>query len=87
MKTIVVEIDDATKVQLDAQRAKGYSLSGFVRRALALALARERRGPVTLTYRKPGGRWQRRTVPARQLDATILRLEDQGAEILTRRPA
>ncbi len=39
----------------------------------------------TLTYRKPGGTWLRRTVPLSQVTRTILKLEDQGAEIVTPR--
>jgi hypothetical protein len=39
-------------------------------------------GPVVLRYRKPGGSWRARRVPERQLTSTILKLEDEGAEIL-----
>jgi hypothetical protein len=89
MKSILLTVPDPLKAQLDALRAEGYSLNGYINAVLARAVAETtiRTGRVTLTYRKPGGAWRRRTVPARQLEATILRLENAGAEIITRRTA
>jgi hypothetical protein len=49
-----------------------------------LAAMRVRTGHVAIAYRKPGKSWQWRTVAARRLEATVLKLEDEGAEIVTR---
>ena len=83
MKTIVVPLPDTLKDKLDIMRARGYTINGFVRAVLTRALADTvaAKGQAVVRYRKPGGRWQRRTVPARLLEATVLKLEDQGAEL------
>ena len=39
MKTIVVPVPDDTKRKLDVMRTKGYTITGYVRQALAQALA------------------------------------------------
>lgn len=39
MKTIVIRIPDGTKARLDALRAQGYTLNGFVRALLDRELA------------------------------------------------
>ena len=39
MKTIVVPVPDETKRKLDEMRKKGYTITGYVRHALAAALA------------------------------------------------
>jgi hypothetical protein len=39
---------------------------------------------VEVTYRKPGERWKRKTVTERNLERVVLKLEDDGAEILVR---
>jgi len=39
MKTIVVPLPDETKAKLDEMRRRGYTITGFVRQALATALA------------------------------------------------
>ncbi|HEV8329176.1 MAG TPA: hypothetical protein VGQ08_17000 [Nitrospiraceae bacterium] len=39
---------------------------------------------IEVTYRKPGERWKRKTVTERNLETVVLKLEDDGAEILTR---
>jgi hypothetical protein len=39
MKTIVVPIPDPIKAKLDAMRAKGYTINGYVRGLLERALA------------------------------------------------
>jgi hypothetical protein len=39
MKTIVVPVPDETKRKLDEMRRRGYTITGFVRAALASALA------------------------------------------------
>jgi hypothetical protein len=85
MRSILLTVPDDMKAQLDAKRAEGYSLNGFIRRALARALTESpppRTGRVGLQYRKPGGTWQHRAVTPRQLEATILQLKDAGAEIV-----
>jgi plasmid stability protein len=83
MKTIVVPLPDHLKQKLDHLRAKrGYSINAYVRSVLTAALRTVPSGPVVLRYRKPGGAWRARTVPERQLTRTILKLEDEGAEIL-----
>jgi len=41
-KVIVVPISPQLKAQLDAMRARGYTINGYVRAAIALALAGER---------------------------------------------
>lgn len=38
MKTIVVPVPDETKRKLDEMRKKGYTITGYVRQALAEAL-------------------------------------------------
>ena len=38
MKTIVVPLPDDLKRKLDAKRAEGYTINGFVRRVLTEAL-------------------------------------------------
>lgn len=38
MKSILLSVPDHMKAQLDAKRAEGYSLSGFIRMVLAKAL-------------------------------------------------
>ena len=38
MKTIVVPVPDETKRKLDIMRTKGFTITGFVRQALAEAL-------------------------------------------------
>jgi hypothetical protein len=86
MKTIVIHIPDPLKTKLDVLRTQGYTINGYVCAVLGRALADRptRHGHVTLTYRKPGGAWRRRTVPTGQVTRTILKLEDQGAEVVTR---
>ena len=37
-----------------------------------------------IAYRKPGEGWKRKTVKDSQLEKTILKLEDAGAEIMCR---
>jgi hypothetical protein len=46
-KVVVVPLDPKMKAQLDAMRARGYTLNGYIRAAIALALAGEPipRGP------------------------------------------
>ncbi len=85
MKSILLTVPDPLKAKLDALRAEGYSLNGYINAVLARELAKQptRTGTVILTYRKPGGPWRRRTVPVGQVTRTILKLEDQGAEIVT----
>ena len=39
---------------------------------------------IAITYRRPGESLRRKIVWARRLEAVVLRLEDEGAEILTR---
>jgi len=83
MKTIAVPLSDELKRKLDVMRTRGYTMNGFVRQALETALADVHpNGHVTIRYRKPGGHWATRAVPAALVEKTILRLEDQGAEIL-----
>jgi hypothetical protein len=86
MKSILLSVPDSMKAQLDQKRAEGYSLNGYIRTVLAQALTASptRTGRVSIQYRKPGGRWQQRTIRARQLKAMVLKLENQGAEIVTR---
>ena len=38
MKTIVVPVPNETKAKLDEMRKKGYTITGYVRQALAEAL-------------------------------------------------
>jgi hypothetical protein len=38
MKTIVVPVPEETKAKLDAMRAQGYTITGYVRKVLAEAL-------------------------------------------------
>lgn len=38
MKSILLSVPDQMKAQLDAKRAEGYSLNGFIRMVLAKAL-------------------------------------------------
>jgi hypothetical protein len=85
MKTIVINIPDPLKAKLDILRTQGYTINGYVCAVLARELAAKptRTGRVTLTYRRPGGSWKRRTVPAGQVTRAILKLEDQGAEIVS----
>jgi hypothetical protein len=83
VKTIVIPISDSLKQKLDHLRAtRGYSINGYVRSVLTAALRTVPSGPVVLRYRKPGGPWRTRRVPEHQLTSTILKLEDEGAEIL-----
>lgn len=85
MRSILVTVPDDMKAQLDALRGKGYSLNGYCRAAIAQVLAQEpkpKTGVVTVRYRKPGGRSQRRRVSAPKLEKAVLRLEDEVAEIL-----
>lgn len=86
MRSILVTVPDDMKQQLDSLRdQKGYSLVGFCRSAIARALTQEpktKTGVVTVRYRKPGGRLQRRRVSAPKLEKSVLKLEDEGAEIL-----
>lgn len=82
MKTIVVPVPDSLKQKLDYMRTRGYSINQYVRQVLTAALRTVPSGPVVLRYRKPGGLWRTRTVPERHLTRTILKLEDEGAEIL-----
>jgi len=39
MKKIVVPVPNETKAKLDEMRRRGYTITGFVRQALATALA------------------------------------------------
>lgn len=41
MKTMIVQVSDSTKAKLDALRAEGFTLSGYIRSVLARALADE----------------------------------------------
>lgn len=38
MKKIVVPVEESTKAKLDEMRRRGYTITGFVRQALATAL-------------------------------------------------
>lgn len=87
MKQILLDVPDSMKRQLDAKRAEGYSIAGFCRAAIQAALAehpRKRTGKIAIAYRRPGEKWNRRTIPAKRLEGTVLKLESQGAEIVTR---
>lgn len=84
MRSILVTVPDTVKAQLDYLRAKkGFSLVGFCRTAIAAALAAEyqrRTGAVSVRYRKQGGQWKHRRIPAPSLEQEVFRLEAQGAE-------
>lgn len=39
---------------------------------------------IEITYCKPGEPWRRKVVSSRRLESVVLRLDDEGPEILTR---
>lgn len=83
MKKILVPLPDVLKQKLDHVRAtRGCSINSFVRGVLTAALRKVPSGAIVLRYRKPGESWRARTVPEGQLTRAILKLEDEGAEIL-----